>query len=268
MRRVLMLVVFLFACAPSVADEASVASMLERANSAFARGIDSTDNQSPALREAVAAYNAVLDEGLDGARLRLNLGAAHARMGDRGLAAHHLRQAARLARAQGNDADFRAASVALRAVTNDARDAWPPASATPGEARALRLVDRAGVSALTTVFLASWCAGWGLAAWRLTRPGGTAIVLGALVTIAVGAASGGALAWGAWAERGVASIGVVVGGEASLRAGPGGAFPSSGAALAPGDEVRVLGTRDDWLRVRVGRRGTEGWVEAASIALP
>lgn len=268
MRRVFLLVVVALACAPAMASEAHVVSMLERANGAFARGIDSQDNQSPALREAVAAYSAVLDEGLDGARLRLNLGAAYARLGERGHAAHHLRQAARLARERGNDADFRAAGVALRAVTNDARDAWPPASATPGEARALRLVDRAGVSALTTVFLASWCAGWALVAWRLTRPGGRMLLMAATLLLAVGAASGGTLAWGAWAERGVSSIGVVVGGDASLRSGPGAAFPSSGEVLAPGDEVRVVEAREAWLRVRAGRRGTEGWVEAASIALP
>lgn len=275
--RLVLLVAAVALCCSSIAsaDDARAAALLERANGAFARAVENGSKDSPALREAIAAYSAVLDGGLDGARLRLNLGAAHAQAGDAGHAAFHLREAARLATRAGNDADARAASVALRAVTGDARDAWPPASATPGEARALRLVDRAGATALTTVFLASWCAGWALVAWRLIRPGGGLIRTAAMMLLAVGGASGGALAWGAWAQRGVASIGVVVAGDASLRSGPRAAFPSLGGALAPGEEVRVLETRDEWLRVRMRRGGSggggsggEGWVEAASVALP
>lgn len=266
--RLVLLVAAVALCCSSIAsaDDARAAALLERANGAFARAVEDGSKDSPALREAIAAYSAVLDGGLDGARLRLNLGAAHAQAGDAGHAAFHLREAARLATRAGHDADARAASVALRAVTGEARDAWPPRAGllSAWQAHALRAVDAAGPGALGAVFLASWALAWALAAARLL--GGRVAWLAIGAAMLVGIASGGLLGAGAWAENAAARVGVVAA-PTALRVGPGEAFPQSGAALREGDDAMALETRDGWTRVRVRAGGgvSEGWVESAGL---
>lgn len=273
MSRVVVAMVVLCALAAAgfaQAPRERASALLDRANEAFARAAALAEGdpaKDRALREAAAAYGTVLAGGLDGAALRLNLAAVEAQRGDRGRAVLHLRVAGRLAMERRDDAGARAASAALRAVTpggggSGTAEAWPPPMLPRTQRHALRAAYGAGPGVLLGVFAACWGAGWLLLALRAARVA-RAPWIGVAALLLAGVVSGAVLAGAATADARADAIGVVLV-DGALRVGPGEAFEESGGALAAGADVRVLDTREGWVKVR-SAPGAEGWLREDAV---
>lgn len=272
MRRLLAVVAIGLAGACAAAQDGPprerAAALLERGNTALARGMDEARgdkaSRDAALREAAAAYGTVLDGGLDGPALRLNLASAQAQLGDRGLAALHLRAAGRLAMDRDDERALRAADAAFRSLRPGAGASWPPTMMERGSRTALTAAHSAGPATLAGVFLGCWGAGWLLLGLRAggIGPRTPLLVVGGLLV--VGAASGGLLAWASAADAQASALGVVVQEGVTARAGPGDAFESVAATAGAGSDVRVLDERDGWVKARLSA-GAEVWLPAHAV---
>ncbi len=203
---------------------------------------------------AARAYRALVDEGLEGSALHLNLGNALARAGARGQAMASWLRALRL---DPSDADARANLELARALNVDrlVGAADPPLSA--------RLVERTSDGLAVGLFGVAWVALWALL-WlrgrstrRFRRPLGAASLLAAVLAIAAGA-----LLAGKAADRRTPGAVVVVP-VSPVREGPQRTLKAA-FELHEGTAVKVLEARGDLARVQLPN-GLTGWVSSADL---
>lgn len=210
--------------------------------------------EQASYREAAAAYQALLDQGVVSPALHFNLGNAWFKAGEAGRAILQYRLAARLAP---RDPDIRAN---LRLTRELVLGAPPPDPPLWRRATAWLTLQEWGVLTAGAVWL---CFG-ALAAGELqARRRGTwrRAALGAGVVAVV---AGAALA-GKWCERRLRLEAVVVVKEAVVRYGPLAVSPELQKA-GDGTELRVVDQKDGWLQVTGLPRGP-GWIQQTDVAL-
>ena len=240
----MILVLALIVAAP---DATRASALFDEGNAAFLAG---------ETVRAIAAYEALLSEGVASPELETNLAAAYFRQGKRGPAALHLERALYLDPA---DEDARADLIEIRRGNVDKLQG----EAQDGEAlsRALApLPGRGGAIA----FVGFWTLAWGLLAAHVLRP--RALVLAVALAaggfaLAAGAVATGAAAWHRIALRRA----VVVAASAPAREGPGERTTAQfevheGTALSVEDEAQ------GFRRVKLAN-GLSGWVPSAAVEL-
>lgn len=205
-------------------------------------------------REAAAAYQALLDQGVVSPALHFNLGNAWFKAGEAGRAILQYRLATRLAP---RDPDIHAN---LRLTRELVRGAPPPAPPWWRRVAAWFSLQEWGTLTAGAVWL---CFG-ALTAGELQARRRGAWRRVALGAGAVAALAGAALA-GQWFERRLRLEAVVVVKEAVVRYGPLAVSPELQKA-ADGTELRVLDQKDGWLQVSGLPRGL-GWIQQTDVAL-
>jgi tetratricopeptide (TPR) repeat protein len=240
-------VVALLLAVPAPDDPARAAALFDEANAAFLNGDPS---------RAIAAYEALVTEGVRSPELETNLGAACFRRGQRGVAALHLERALYL---DPGDEDARADLAEVRRENVDRLQG----DADEGEALSRVLAPLPGRAA-AIAFVVLWTVGWALLAARVVRPRAVLVsaAIGALACAVLAAAvAAGSAVW----ERIAARRAVVVAPPASAREGPG-----DQAAIRfevhEGTAVRVEDEAQGYRRVKLAN-GLTGWVPAKSAAL-
>jgi tetratricopeptide (TPR) repeat protein len=203
---------------------------------------------------AARAYRSLVEDGLEGSALHLNLGNALARAGVRGQAMASWLRALRL---DPSDTDARANLELARAQNVDrlVGAADPPLSA--------RLVERTSDGLAVGLFGTAWAALWALL-WlrgRSTRRARRLLGVGALLAAVLSVASGALLA-GKAAERRTPGA-VVVTPVAPVREGPERTLKAA-FELHEGTAVKVLEARGDLARVQL-ENGLTGWVSSADL---
>ena len=269
------LVLLMLLCATASAQDPPrerVSALLDRGNAALARAMGEPSTPSvkaSALREASAAYGTVLDGGLDGPALRMNLAAVEAQLGAKGQAALHLRAAGKLAMDRGDDGATRAADAAFASLRAGGGDAWPPSSdeIMAREARwALLAAHGVGATNLVVASVACWSIAWVLLGMRASRVGVRAPTLAIALAFVAAVVPGVVVVGATWADAQSSAIGVIVREGVTARVGPGDAFDAVAASTGEGADVRVLDERDDWLKVRTSG-GAEAWLPRDAVAL-
>ncbi len=205
-------------------------------------------------REAAAAYQALLDQGVVSPALHFNLGNAWFKAGEAGRAIIQYRLAARLTP---RDPDIRAN---LRLTRELVRGAPPPDP--PWWRRVADWLTPREWGVLTTV--AVWLCFGTLTAGELQarrRGAWRRVALGAGVVAVV---AGAALA-GQWCERRLRLEAVVVVKEAVARYGPLAVSPELQKA-GDGTELRVVDQKDGWLQV-TGLPHGSGWIQQTDVML-
>lgn len=221
---------------------------------------------------ALQRYEALLDEGLDNAALRYNLGTAALRMERYGLAIHHLKLALRASPAADLAADADAnLALAREALLERDRDRIEKGQVAFDESHGLwvtlfTLLPRTLVLVLALVLAAILLLSLGLLGLRraahvhgAARVVAWAALVPALLVLAL---AGGRL----WADATV-RLAVVTTPDALLREAPNPA--ARGIPVAEGLEVRVLDAAPDeagLLEVRIGE-DRDGWMRVDEVGL-
>lgn len=209
---------------------------------------------------AVAAYEAVLAEGIRSPELETNLGAAYLRQGRRGLAALHFERA--LALAPGDD-DARADLNEVRRTNVDKLEGAEEQG--PAEILIRVLAPLPGGPAAFAL-LGAWSLLWALVALMALRPASLAgAPLGALaIGCLVLSALGGAVVAGSAAARAIAARrAVVVAAAAPAREGPT-AKSASTFEVHEGTAVSIEDAAAGFARIKLAN-GLTGWVEAGAL---
>jgi tetratricopeptide (TPR) repeat protein len=239
--------VALLVAAPAPDDPARAAALFDEANAAFLNGDPS---------HAIAAYEALLTEGVRSPELETNLGAASSRKGQRGLAALHFERALYL---DPGDEDARADLAEVRRENVDKLQG----DAEEGEALSRILAPLPGRAA-SIAFVLLWTLGWALLAARVVRPR-PALVPAAIAALACAVLAGGVAAGASAWERIAARRAVVVAPSASAREGPG-EQTAIRFEIHEGTALRVEDEAQGYRRVKLAN-GLTGWVPAKSVAL-
>jgi tetratricopeptide (TPR) repeat protein len=235
--------------AVSVAPEARGSPLFDQANAAYLSGETS---------RAVAAYEALLQEGAVSSELETNLGAAYFRQGKRGLAALHLERALFL---DPSDDDARADLQEVRGGIVDKLEGDQDEGGIEAIARILApLPGRAASTAL----LAFWCAAWALFGLNLLRPRSAFASAAALCFVLASVAA--LVTFGAAAShRLMLKRAVVVAQAAPAREGP-----SERAVthfeVHEGTALRIEDEEQGFRRVKLAN-GLAGWVPATAVEL-
>jgi tetratricopeptide (TPR) repeat protein len=205
-------------------------------------------------REAAAAYEALLAQGLASPALYFNLGNAWFKAGEAGRAILNYRLAERLAP---RDPDIRAN---LR-LTRELVHGQPPPSPPWWRrlSRRFTLNEWAGATGVA-LWLCFGALGLGeLRADRRRLARRWAAGFGAVALLA------GAALWGQWLERRLRVEAVVVAKQAVVRYGPLEVSPEL-QKVEDGTELEVLDQKDGWLQVGGLARGT-GWIRQSEVLL-
>jgi len=211
------------------------------------------------VSRAVAAWEALVSEGVAATELETNLGAAYLRQGKRGLAALHFERALFL---DPGDDDARADLIELRRGNVDRLEGEGEEGGTETVARLLRPLP--GFTAAFAL-VALWAAGWVLVGVRLLR-GGPRWASAAAAACFAGAVLAALVTWGASAGRRMAmQRAVVVAPSVSARKGPG-EKSASHFEVHEGTTVRVDDEEPGFRRVKLAN-GLTGWVPASSLEL-
>ena len=226
-------------------------------DNAVATARDNPTQAEQLYRQAAAAFERLVTDGLRSPALEYNLGNTRFRLGDLGRAVLHYRRAQRL------DPGY----AKLAGNLKYARDRVEPTINPGGEQRLLRRLLFWHYD--TSVRLRFWftviasVAGWlGLAIW-LRRRWQALAALSALA-IVLGLANAASVGWQLHDETRRPPA-VVVQGEQVLRLGRGEGYdPAMKQPLGPGVELRVLQQRGDWVEVRLAD-GQTGWLPAEAI---
>jgi tetratricopeptide (TPR) repeat protein len=233
----------------SVAPEARGSALFDQANAAYLSGETS---------RAVAAYEALLQEGAVSPELETNLGAAYLRQGKRGLAALHLERALFL---DPSDDDARADLVEVRRGIVDKLEGDQEEGGMEAISRILApLPGRAAAVAL----LALWCAGWSLCVLNLLRPR-TAVASGMAVCFVISAVAALVTVGAAASHRLTLKRAVVVAQAAPAREGPS-ERAASHFEVHEGTALRVEDEDHGFRRVKLAN-GLTGWVPTAAVEL-
>ena len=224
---------------------------------AVATARDNPTQAEQLYRQAAAAFERLVTDGVRNPALEYNLGNTWFRLGNLGRAVLHYRRAQRL------DPGHAKLAENLKYARNRVEPTINPG----GEQRLLRRLlfwhyDTSARLRFWFTVIGS-VAGWlGLAIW-LRRRWQALAVLSAL-TIVLGLANAASLGWQLHddARRPPA---VVVQAEQILRLGRGEGYdPAMKQPLGPGVELRVLQQRGDWVEVRLADDRT-GWLPAQAI---
>ena len=211
------------------------------------------------LSRAVAAWEALVSEGVAATELETNLGAAYLRQGKRGLAALHFERALFL---DPGDDDARADLIELRRGNVDRLEGEGDEGGAETVARLLRPLP--GFAAAFAL-VALWAAGWVLVAVRLLR-GRPRWASAAAAACFAGAVLAALVTWGAAAGRRMAmQRAVVLAPSVPAREGPGDKSASH-FEIHEGTTVRVEDEEPGFRRVKLAN-GLTGWVPAPSVEL-
>ncbi len=211
------------------------------------------------LSRAIAAYEALVSEGVTSPALETNLGAAWLRQGKRGLAALHFERALFL---DPGDEDARANLLEVRRGNVDRLEGEPEDGGAETLARLLAPLP-AFTSGIALVIL--WGAAWVLLGVRALRGGSRWLSLVTAGCLA-GAALAALISWGAAAGRRMAlRRGVVVAHSVPAREGPA-EKSASRFEIHEGTTVHVDDEDSGFRRVKLAN-GLTGWVPAPSVEL-
>jgi tetratricopeptide (TPR) repeat protein len=210
------------------------------------------------LARAIAAYEALVAEGVASPELETNLGAAYLRQGKRGLAALHFERALFL---DPGDDDARTDLAEVRRGNVDRLEGESEEGGTETVARLLAPLPGAAAAIL---FVLSWVAAWvlvGLHIFRRERR------LSAFASAAFGLALlAAALTWAAALGRGLAlQRAVVVAQAAPAREGPG-EKSASHFEVHEGTTVRLEDEEGQYRRIKLAN-GLTGWVPSGAVEL-
>ena len=223
---------------------------------AFYRGNDHFEGQR--YEEAIAAYDAALDEGYDGLALRFNLGCASLYAGRTGEALFHFRLAQILAP---RDADVAANVEIARERVSETGEAGE----LPSFLQALLAPHRKSTTKEAFwIFVLAWFAGMLLlhlrVLWRsvwFTRIALLLLAIGLLFFLSLAARSLG---------MGERLEGVILGGSADVFTGPSDTAYSIYFELPDGAEVEVLEEEAGWVKISVDE-DRRGYVPASRIGI-
>jgi len=201
---------------------------------------------------AIRDYRELLDKGQRSAAVWFNLGNAYFKSGESGRGIHCFREAQRLAP---RDADIRAN---LQFARKEVAGAFAPETA--GWQNFFRYLSAREWAWLTAI---SGCVLFGvLAAREYFRKSRLVFVWPLRLAVAFACVCGVACPWAhaIWTDHGA---GIVVVAELDARYGP---LEDSKSAyqLKDGEEVRVIGEKDDWRQIR-NTSGQVGWVLKDSL---
>jgi len=233
-----------------LAAEPASGQLFADANAAFLSG------DAP---RAIAAWEALVSEGILSTELETNLGAGYLRQGKRGLAALHFERALFL---EPGDDDARADLMSVRRGNVDRLEGDLDDGETEAAARLLRPIPG---SAAAVALLLLWGSAWVLLALRLLHHGPHWISPAAAGCFG-GALLCGLLAWGSAAGREIAmQRAVVIAPSAPAREGPGDKSVSR-FEVHEGTTVRVEDEEPGFRRVKLAN-GLTGWIPTASVEL-
>ena len=211
------------------------------------------------VSRAIAAWEALVSEGIAAPELETNLGAGYLRQGKRGLAALHFERALFLDPA---DDDARADLTELRRGNVDRLEGEAEEGGAETVARLLRPLPGFAASVALVVL---WSAAWVLVGVRLFWSGPRWASLAAAACFAVAFVSA-LVTWGAAAGRRLAlQRAVVVAQSVPAREGPGERSVSH-FEIHEGTAVRVEDEEPGFRRVKLAN-GLTGWVPAPSVEL-
>lgn len=217
--------------------------------------------ESGAYAEAIAAYQTLVDIGVDDGALYYNLGNATFKAGDLGRAILNYRRAQRrLPR----DADVAANLRLARAQTQDRLE--PEESATVVQLIEHLLVDwttRDEIAALTLALWIIWCGLLVLALMTRRQQRGRRVIRTLLVMVGVLLLlSVLSLGIRMWSARGPTPA-VIVAESIEVRSGPGADYLTE-FTLHAGAEVRIIETRGQWARIALPGE-LQGWAPEAAV---
>ncbi|HWE25720.1 MAG TPA: hypothetical protein VG496_17410 [Myxococcales bacterium] len=233
----------------AVAPEARGSALFDQANAAYLSGDAS---------RAVAAYEALLQEGIVSPVLETNLAAAYLRQGKRGLAALHLERALFL---DSSDDDARADLLEVRRGNVDKLEGESEEGGIETIARVLAPLP--GENAAVAL-VALWCVAWSLWAVHLLRPRpalGNAVVVSFVLAAVTALITAGGIA----SHRVALRRAVVVAPAAPAREGPS-ERTISHFEVHEGTALRVEDEDHGFRRVRLAN-GLTGWVPAGAVEM-
>jgi hypothetical protein len=211
------------------------------------------------MSRAIAAYEALVSEGVTSPALETNLGAAWLRQGRRGMAALHFERALFL---DAGDEDARADLVEVRRGNVDRLEGEAEDGGADTLARLLAPLP-AFASGLALVVL--WGTAWALLALRALRGGSRWLSLATLGCFAA-AFVAALISWGAATGRRMAmQRGVVVAQSVPAREGPADKSVSR-FEIHEGTSVHVEDEDSGFRRVKLAN-GLAGWVPASAVEL-
>jgi tetratricopeptide (TPR) repeat protein len=227
-----------------------VAQLFADANAAYLSGD---------MSRAIAAYEALVSEGIASAELETNLGAAYLRQGKRGMAALHFERALFL---DPGDDDARTDLAEVRRGNVDKLEGESEEGGTETLARVLAPLP-GGAAAVLLVAL--WSLAWGLLGVRLFRPELRQFTLFAAGAFALAFLAAG-VTWAAAMGQGLAlQRAVVVSQAVPAREGPAEKSVSH-FEIHEGTTVRVEDEEAQYRRIKLAN-GLTGWVPSSAVEL-
>ncbi|USN98562.1 MAG: tetratricopeptide repeat protein [Phycisphaeraceae bacterium] len=240
--------------------QSSPADLLNSAESAFDKAESRLATDPPAakagLDEAIAAYRALIDTGVENAAIHRNIGTAYMLEGDLGRAIAAFRRAERL-----DPTDHRV-EESLAAARAKVRTEVSPGTRSRVEDAILFWRGRVSRDTMLAIGLAGWALAWIGAAIRMrSQRGATLIAAGALVAVL----TLGSLV----AERTLTTMNpsavIVQDGVMGYRGPSESVYDATfEQPIRAGVEGSILERRDGWTRLRL-RSGAETWVRSDSL---
>lgn len=216
-------------------------------------------------RQAIDAYDALVEAGVEDPDVYYNLGSAHAGLGQLGYAVLYLERAARLA--GGDDEVQRALSSVREALGKRAAERDGEALVRTRPPLLDALVEPLPESALAAVLqLWTWLLFLGLLARRLPALAHLRLALGVTAALAgcLAVLTGGALAIRSDALQD-GQRAVVVAQDGALLEGPDANAKARGT-LVEGGLARLVAREGQWVRLRTDQ-GLDGWAPADAVGL-
>ena len=211
------------------------------------------------LPRAIAAYEALISEGVASPELETNLGATLLRQNRRGLSALHFERALFL---DPGDDDARADLAEVRRGNVDKLEGESDDGGTETLSRVLSPLPGVLAAALLIV---AWTLGWALLGARLFRPAQRSLLLGAVLSFAV-ALLAAAITLGSAIGRDLAlKRAVVIAASVPAREGPNDKSTSH-FEVHEGTTVRVEDEEGGFRRVKLAN-GLTGWVPDSAVEL-
>ena len=211
------------------------------------------------LQRAVAAYQALVSEGVASPELETNLGAAWLRQGKRGLAALHLERALFL---DPGDDDARADLAEVRRGNIDRLEGESEEGGTETLSRVLSPLP-GGIAA--ALLILAWTLGWLLLGARMFRPAQRSLGLAAALSFGVALIAAAITFASAVGHDLALKRGVVIAVSVPAREGPNDKSISH-FEVHEGTTVRVEDDEGGFRRVKLAN-GLAGWIPDSAVEL-